>query len=66
MRSPFRKFIVRRLVGFMVPGALVLGTSCLESVRESAVNGSLGFIEDTAASILDQLFPADMFEPVLQ
>ena len=64
MRSPFRKFVVRRLAGWAVPGAFILGASCAESVRESAVDGSLGFIEDTATSILEQLFPADMFEPV--
>ncbi len=66
MRSQFRKLVVRRLVGLMVPGAFVLGSSCVESVRESMVNGSLGFVEDTAMSILEQLFPADVFEPVLQ
>ena len=65
MRSPFRKFVVRRLVGLAVPGAFVLGTSCVESIRESAVDGSLGFVEDTATSILEQLFPADAFGPVL-
>jgi hypothetical protein len=63
MRSPFRKFVVRRLAGLLVPGALVLGTSCVESVRESFVNGSLGFVEDTAATILEGLFPADAFLP---
>jgi len=65
MRSQFRKFVFPRLVGLVVPGAFVLGSSCAESIRESAVDGSLGFIEDTAASMLEQLFPADMFEPVL-
>jgi hypothetical protein len=65
MRSPFRKFIVLRLVGLAVPGAFVLGASCADSIRESFVDGSLGFVEDTASSILEQLFPADMFEPVL-
>ena len=64
MRSEFRKFVVRRLAGFVVPGALIMGTSCVESIRESLVDGSLGFVEDTAASILEQLFPADVFEPV--
>jgi hypothetical protein len=53
------------LVGLAVPGALVLGSSCVESIRESAVDGSLGFVEDTATSILEQLFPADVFAPVL-
>jgi len=66
MRSPFRKFVIRRLAGLVVPGAFVLGSSCAESIRESAVDGSLGFIENTTASILDQLFPADLFEPVLE
>ena len=51
MRNPFRRFVVRRLVGMAVPGAFVLGTSCVESIRESAFDGSLGFVEDTAASI---------------
>lgn len=63
MRSPFRKFVVRRLAGLLIPGAFVLGTSCAESIRESAVNGSLGFVEDTAAAILEGLFPADAFLP---
>jgi len=64
MRSPFRKYVVRRLAGLVVPGAFVLGTSCVESIRESLVDGSLGFVEDTAAAILEQLFPADAFVPV--
>ena len=64
MRRQFRNFLVRRLAGLVVPGALVLGTSCVESIRESAVDGSLGFVEDTAASILEQWFPADVFVPV--
>lgn len=63
MRSPFRKFVVRRLAGLVVPGALVLGTSCAHSVRDSVVSAGLGFVEDTAASILEQLFPADAFLP---
>ena len=64
MRSPFRKFVVRRLAGLVVPGAFVLGASCVDSIRESAVDGSLGFIEDTTSSILEQLFPADEIVPV--
>jgi len=63
MRSPFRKFVVRRLVGLAVPGAFILGASCVENIRESAVNGSLGFVEDTTAAILEQLFPADALVP---
>ena len=63
MRSQFRKFVVRRLAGLLVPGAFVLGTSCVESVRESLVDGSLGFVEDTAAAILEGLFPADALLP---
>ncbi len=63
MRRQFRKFVVRRLAGLVVPGAFVLGTSCAESIRESLVDGSLGYVEDTASSILEQLFPADAIVP---
>jgi hypothetical protein len=63
MRSPFRKFVVRRLAGLLIPGALVLGTSCAQSVRESVVSAGLGFVESTAAAILEGLFPADAFLP---
>jgi hypothetical protein len=61
MRSPFRKFVVRRLAGLVVPGALVLGTSCAHSVRDSVVSAGLGFVESTATTILDSL--ADAFLP---
>lgn len=59
-----RKSAQRRLAAWILPGGLVLGTSCAENVRESLVGGGLGFVEDTAASILEQLFPADSFVPV--
>ena len=61
MRSQFRKFVVLRLAGLVVPGAFVLGTSCVESIRESFVDGSLGFVEDTATSILESF--ADAIRP---
>lgn len=62
MRS-LRKSVGRRLAALVVPGAFVLGTSCAESIRESFVDGSLGYVEDTASSILEQLFPADALVP---
>lgn len=58
MRRPFRKFVVLRLAGLVVPGAFVLGTSCAESVRESVVSAGLGFVESTATTILDSLAAA--------
>ena len=58
MRSPFRKSFVRRLVGLAVPGAFVLGSSCVESIRESAVDGSLAFVEDTATALLESVADA--------
>ena len=61
MRSSFHKFVVHRLVGLVVPGAFILGTSCVESIRESFVDGSLGFVEDTASSILESF--ADAIRP---
>lgn len=45
----------------MLPGAMALGTSCAESIRESVVSGSLGFIEDSAAALLDSLVPVEDF-----
>jgi hypothetical protein len=58
MRSQFRKSLVLRLAGLAVPGAFVLGTSCVESIRESAVSGGLAFVEDSATAILDSLAAA--------
>jgi hypothetical protein len=58
-----RKSIRRRLAVLLVPGGMVLGTSCAESVRESVVDGSLGFVEDTAAAVLEAWFPADALVP---
>ena len=58
MRSPLRKFVVRRLAGLVVPGAFVLGSSCVESIRESAVDGGLAFVEDSTTAILDSLAEA--------
>lgn len=62
MRS-LRKSVSRRLALQVVPGALVLGTSCVDSLRESVVSGSLGFVEGTATAILEGLFPADALLP---
>ncbi len=58
-----RKSFRRRLAVLVVPGGLMLGTSCAESVRESVVSGSLGFVEDTTAAVLEALFPADALVP---
>jgi hypothetical protein len=45
------------LAALVVPGALVLGTSCVENLRESAVSGGLGFVEDAAVVVLEALIP---------
>lgn len=58
-----RKSIQRRLAAWILPGGMILGTSCAESVREAAVDGSLGFVEDTAAAVLEAWFPADALVP---
>jgi len=46
------------LAGLVVPGAFVLGSSCVESIRESAVDGGLAFVEDSTTAILDSLAEA--------
>ncbi len=56
MRS-LRKSVSRRLAALVVPGALVLGTSCAENLRESLVSGGLGFAEDSAVLLLERLIP---------
>jgi len=42
---------------------MVLGTSCAEEIRQSVVAGSLGFVEDTAATILEAFVPVDELLP---
>jgi len=49
------------LAALVVPGSLVLGTSCVESLRESVVSGGLGFVEDAAVVILETLIPVEDF-----
>ena len=52
-----RKSVSRRLAALVVPGALVLGSSCVENLRESVVSGGLGFVEDAAVVIFETLIP---------
>ncbi len=62
MRSQFRS-VARRLAVLIVPGAMALGTSCVENIRESAVDGGLGFVEDSAAAVLEAIIPVADFLP---
>jgi hypothetical protein len=56
-----RVTVGRRIAALLLPGGLVLGTSCAESIRESAVDGSLSFVEDTANAVLESLIPVGDF-----
>jgi len=56
-----RKSIRRRLAVLFVPGGMVLGTSCVESIRESIVSGGLGFVEDTATVLLESVISVEDF-----
>jgi hypothetical protein len=40
-------------------GGTVLGTSCMEDVRDAAVSGGLDFVESTATLVLESLIPID-------
>ena len=49
----------RRLVLWVLPGALAFGTSCLGDMRKSLVAAGLDFVEGTAGSILQAVIPVD-------
>jgi hypothetical protein len=46
-----------------VPGASLMGTSCLEDVRQSLVAGGLDFVESSATELLEAAFPLDALLP---
>ena len=49
----------RRLVVWVLPGALAFGTSCLGDIRKSLVAAGLDFVEGTAGTVLETVFPVD-------
>ena len=55
--------IVRNALIWGVPGAVALGTSCVESIRDSIVSGGLDYVEGTTESILDAVVPVDELIP---
>lgn len=44
-----------------LPGSTLLGTSCAEDIRLSLVSAGLDFIEGSAGTILEALFPVEDF-----
>ena len=42
---------------WLVPGTAVLNTSCATEFRDSLVDAGAGFLADTAADVLEALFP---------
>lgn len=40
-------------------GAVVLGTSCVEDIRDAAISGGLDFVTASAEEILDSVFTFD-------
>jgi len=46
-----------RLARFVLPGALILGTSCAYNVRKSLVAAGLDFVKGSAGDVLGTLFP---------
>ena len=51
-----------KLARLVLPGALILGTSCAYNVRKSLVSAGLDFVKGTAGDVLDELFPVqDLF-----
>jgi hypothetical protein len=42
-----------------LPGALAFGTSCLGDIRKSLVAAGLDFVEGTAGTVLETVFPVD-------
>ena len=61
------RFLRRRMIrGIMVlgiPGAMTLGTSCAEAIRDSVVSAGLSFVEDTAGAFLEAVVPVDAVIP---
>lgn len=51
-----------KLARLVLPGALILGTSCAYNVRKSLVSAGLDFVKGTAGDVLDEFFPVqDLF-----
>ena len=42
---------------WLVPGTAILGTSCTTEFRDSLVDAGASFVADTAADVLEALFP---------
>lgn len=55
--------IRNRFLAMAVPGALALGTSCANEIRDAAVSAGLDFAEDTFGLILETLIPVEEFIP---
>ena len=48
-----------RTLVLIASGGTVLGTSCMDDVRNAAVSGGLDWVESTATLVLESLFPVD-------
>lgn len=49
--------VMRRALLWAVPSAMALGTGCLYDVRQSVVAAGLDFVEGTASTLIETLFP---------
>lgn len=52
------KWISKALL-WIIPGSAVLGTSCAGDIRKSLVSAGLGFVEDSAGTVLEATFPVE-------
>lgn len=58
MRTPSRSSkSLRALARFVLPGMLILGTSCAYNIRKSLVAAGLDFVKGAAGDFLDAAFP---------
>lgn len=48
---------ISRAMLWIIPGSMILGTSCVGDIRKSIVAAGLGFVEDSAGAFLESTFP---------
>ncbi len=50
-----------RIMAITVPGMALWGTSCATDVRHAIVSAGLDFVEGTAGTVLETVFPIEDF-----